>query len=172
MDRRNFVRSTLAASVAALNMETVDADAQEATRKQGSQGDLTPQANNEGRPQRSMVRAARPEAEPAFTPLRPGAVKPMGWLRDWAIAARNGITGYLDERHSDFGASWKGAIPGAEQLDKGWPLEMGAYWLDGALRLGYILHDDFLINKAKRRLDLVVNGVNAGATTFVFWRSD
>ena len=36
-------------------------------------------------------------AEPAFTPLPPGAVEPAGWLRDWALAARDGITGHLDE---------------------------------------------------------------------------
>ena len=39
----------------------------------------------------------------AFTPLKPGAVEPAGWLRDWALAARDGITGHLDERHRNGG---------------------------------------------------------------------
>jgi hypothetical protein len=37
-------------------------------------------------------RAGKPIAAPMLSPLSPGAVEPRGWLRDWAIAARNGIT--------------------------------------------------------------------------------
>ena len=44
----------------------------------------------------------------AFRPLPPGAVEPSGWLRDWAEAARDGITGHLDEFHAVFGDAWKG----------------------------------------------------------------
>jgi hypothetical protein len=35
----------------------------------------------------------------SFIPLAPGAVEPAGWLRDLALAARDGITGHLDENH-------------------------------------------------------------------------
>jgi hypothetical protein len=40
--------------------------------------------------------------EAALIPLPLGAVEPDGWLRDWAIAARDGITGHLDEYHPTF----------------------------------------------------------------------
>ena len=40
----------------------------------------------------NYARVAKPRVEPAFLPLPPGAVEPAGWLRDWAIAARDGIT--------------------------------------------------------------------------------
>jgi len=53
-------------------------------------------------------RAAEPLARPVFLPLPPGAVEPAGWLRDWAIAAREGITGHLDEYHPVYGEAWKG----------------------------------------------------------------
>ena len=52
----------------------------------------------------------------------------------------------------------------------GWPLEQGSYWLDGALRLGYVLHDDALVEKVTKRLSLVVDGVNRGGTSFIYWR--
>ncbi len=111
----------------------------------------------------------------AFVPLAPGAIEPAGWLRDWASAARDGITGHLDEYHPTFRDAWKGTridAPGAAPDGTGWPLEQCSYWLDGAIRLGYLLHDDHLIQKAKARLNLVVEGVNRGGVSFIYWSKD
>ena len=105
--------------------------------------------------------------------MPPGAVEPRGWLRDWATAARNGITGHLDERHPAFRDAWKGTpvnAPAAQPDGTGGPIEQCAYWLDGLLRLGYILHDNALIEKAARRLNLVVDGVNRGGTSLIYWK--
>ena len=44
----------------------------------------------------------------AFLPLPVGSVEPAGWIRDWAVAARQGITGHLDEYHSVYHDAWKG----------------------------------------------------------------
>ena len=91
---------------------------------------------------------AEPLVKPALIPLPPGAVEPRGWLRDWALAAKDGITGHLDEWHPTFGEGWKGVpikAPGAEPDGAGWPIEQCSYWLDGLVRLGYVLHDDALI---------------------------
>jgi hypothetical protein len=123
----------------------------------------------------NYARVAEPEVKSALSALPPGAVEPAGWLRDWALAARDGITGHLDEYHATFRDGWKGtpiAAPGAEPNGTGWPLEQCAYWLDGALRLGFILHDDALIRKIRARLDPVVDGVNQGGATFIYWRKE
>ena len=51
-------------------------------------------------PQRVKVNYARPlepPARPAFLPLPPGQVEPRGWIRDWCLAARDGMSGHLDE---------------------------------------------------------------------------
>ena len=93
----------------------------------------------------NYARAAEPAAPPVFLPLPPGAVEPAGWMRDWAIAARDGITGHLDEYHPVFGDAWKGTqvkAPNAAPDGTGWPLEQCSYWLDGLVRLGYVLHDE------------------------------
>ncbi len=61
------------------------------------------------------VAARGADTAPPLEPLPPGAVEPRGWLRDWAMAARDGITGHLDEYHPTFGEGWKGkpiAVPG------------------------------------------------------------
>ncbi|MCX6622289.1 MAG: glycoside hydrolase family 127 protein [Acidobacteria bacterium] len=110
---------------------------------------------------------------PAFLPLPPGAVKVDGWLKDWALAASNGITGHLDEYSKTFGEAWKGfgfQARGAEKDGTGWPLEQSSYWLDGAIRLAWILDDQALKAKVSARLDRVVQGVLNGGETFVYWR--
>lgn len=108
----------------------------------------------------------------AFQPLKPGAVEPTGWLRDWALAARKGITGHLDERAETFGKGWTGQdfkAGGVKEKGTGWPLEQCAYWLDGLVRMAYILNDPDLIAKAKSRLDPVVDGVLKGGDSFIYW---
>ena len=114
-----------------------------------------------------------PEIPPQFISLKPGAVKPTGWLKDWANAAANGITGDLDKRAAVFEHGYKGyafKARGVKAEGTGWPLEQCAYWLDGLVRLAYILDDELLINKAKSRLDPIVDAVLNGADSFIYWR--
>ena len=94
--------------------------------------------------------------KPRFVSLPAGAVKPEGWIRDWAVDASHGITGHLDEWSPTYGMAWKGVGFEARGADPktglGWPLEQCAYWLDGGIRLAYILGDTALIGKVSRRL--------------------
>jgi hypothetical protein len=112
-------------------------------------------------------------AKPRFAPLPAGDVRPEGWLRDWAEAAANGITGHLDERTATFGMGWKGvgfeAMGADPKNGTGWPLEQCSYWLDGAVRLAYILNDSALIRKTSERLNMVVDGTLNGGKSFVYW---
>ncbi|MEI6680164.1 MAG: beta-L-arabinofuranosidase domain-containing protein [Mariniphaga sp.] len=116
--------------------------------------------------------AALLKVAPAYIPLPPGAVTPEGWIRDWAKDAANGITGHLDEYSPTFEKAWKGygfKAMGSTSNGGGWPLEQCSYWLDGAIRLGYITGDSALIKKASARLDTVVAGVLRGGETFIYW---
>jgi len=85
---------------------------------------------------------------PSFNLLKPGAVKPEGWLKEWSRSAADGITGDLDERTAVFKHGYKGyhfEAQGVKPQGTGWPLEQCAYWLDGLVRLAYILDDETLI---------------------------
>jgi len=118
--------------------------------------------------ERSIVKAP-----PEFIPLPPGAVKPAGWLDDWARDAAAGITGHLDEHADVFKHGYKGyyfKAQGVKEHGTGWPVEQCAYWLDGLVRLAYILNDPQLIAKARSRLDLVVDGVNRGGESLIYWQ--
>ncbi len=126
-------------------------------------------------PRPIYARPYPPKIPMAWLALPPGAVQPEGWLRDWAEAARHGITGHLDERHPTFAEGWKGVpihAPGANRDGTGWPLEQCAYWLDGALRLGFVLHDQALIRKIRARLDPIVAAVNRAdsGVSFIYWK--
>jgi len=118
-------------------------------------------------------RPFEPPTRPAFIPLPPGAVEPAGWLRDWCITARDGYTGHMDEFNQAFRQAWASDYKmTGDRLywpNGGWPYEGGGYWFDGLVRLGYILHDDSLINQAKSRLDVVVTNMNANGILFMWW---
>ena len=113
------------------------------------------------------------KVKPVFISLPAGAVYPQGWIKDWAEAAANGITGHLDEWSATFGMAWKGVgfeATGADpKTGMGWPLEQSSYWLDGGVRLAYIIGDSVLIRKITGRLDMVVNGVLNGGKSFIYW---
>ena len=125
-------------------------------------------------------RTARVQAPVHFTPLDVGQIQPEGWLRDWAEDAANGITGHLDEYEQVFAYGWLGRDISARQSDgdgkvssTGWLLEQCAYWLDGALKLGYMLGDSTIISKITSRLNGVVDGVLASENhTFIYWKPD
>lgn len=121
------------------------------------------------------------KVEPRFIQLPPGAVRPAGWLADWATAAAEGIVGDLDTRSVTFREAWKGTeflawrAPEDKEIYEcmssvGWPLEQGAYWLDGLVRLAYILDDPLLKKKAQARLDPVVAGVLQGGPSLIHWK--
>lgn len=112
------------------------------------------------------------KAAPVFLPLQAGAISPEGWIRDWAEDAASGITGHLDEYSPTFGKAWQGygfEARGATTNGGGWPLEQCSYWLDGAVRLAYLLNDSALIKKVSARLDTVVAGVLHQGETFIYW---
>ena len=125
-----------------------------------------PEHVNYGRP-------FEPPIRPALIALPPGAVEPEGWLRDWCLAARNGYTGHMDEYHQEFKRAW--AADHKMTGDRlnwpkgGWPYEGGGYWFDGLVRLGYVLHDDALIQQAKRRFDVVIAHMNPNGILFLWW---
>ena len=112
---------------------------------------------------------------PAFTPLPLGTVKPAGWLRDWCQDAADGITGHADELDPFFKMGWLdlqegwdsgfGTQAGRTQTgDKklGYALEQAGYWIDGAVRLGYLLDDKALLAKCQIRFDAILGRVEAG----------
>lgn len=121
----------------------------------------------------NYARPFEPPTRPAFLPLPPGAVEPAGWLRDWCLAARDGYTGHMDEYDDEFKRAWAAdhKMTGERlQWYKGaWPYEGGGYWFDGLGRLGFALHDEALIDQARKRLYAVADHMNTNSLLFLWW---
>ncbi len=77
-------------------------------------------------------------------------IKPKGWLKQYLINQKNGLTGHLEEAGYPFdSAGWAQKVVDSSSW---WPYEQTGYWIDGMLTTGYLLDDDFLINKAKSKI--------------------
>ena len=121
----------------------------------------------------NYARPFEPPVRKAFLPLPPGLVEPTGWLRDWCIAAKDGYTGHMDDVDVEFRRAWAAdhKMTG-ERLNwpqGAWPYEGGGYWFDGLTRLGYILHDESLIQQAHRRFNVAVDNMNPNSILFLWW---
>src|ERR1043166_8919276 len=86
----------------------------------------------------------------ACLPLPPGAVQPLGWLRDQCRIQADGLTGHLEEFWPDLGPNnmWLGG------RTEGW--ERGPYYLDGLVPLAHLLEDERLIARARRWIEAIL----------------
>ena len=123
--------------------------------------------------QANYARPFEPPTRPAFLILPPGTVEPQGWLRDWCLTARDGFTGHMDEYDVEFQRAWaadhKMTGTRLDWPNGAWPYEGGGYWFDGLVRLGYVLHDEALLQQAKKRMDVVVTHTNPNSILFLWW---
>ncbi len=81
-------------------------------------------------------------------------IKPDGWLENWLFIQKKGLTGNIDSAGYPFNTGmWKSEIKvKPENNPSWWPYEQTAYWIDGALRCGYLLNDEELIKKADEQI--------------------
>lgn len=85
-------------------------------------------------------------------------IRPEGWLRQYLVNQRNGLTGHLENAGYPFNTvGWAAdRIPDNHSIQDWWPYEQNGYWVDGMIRCGLLLDDDFLIAKAHRSIDYVL----------------
>lgn len=93
-----------------------------------------------------------------FKSIPANAIKPKGWLKQYLVNQRNGLTGHLENAGYPFNnIGWAGdSIAGNISVEKWWPYEQHAYWVDGLERCGLLLNDTFLLNKARKSMDYVL----------------
>lgn len=98
-----------------------------------------------------------------FDELPITCTEPAGWLRAYLETQRRGLTGHLEVAGPPFHTKgWAGRkiVPRGDEGDWG-AYEQYGYWIDGMIRCGHLLGDDFLISKAKRNFDYVLEHVDA-----------
>jgi len=97
-----------------------------------------------------------PHARFQPAPLRD--VRPDGWLLDFLHRQARGLTGHVAVSGYPYGYKFWGS---AEDQTKGsyaawWPFEQTAYWIDGALKCGFLAGDDALRQQALDEVDYAV----------------
>ncbi len=100
------------------------------------------------------------ESHATFHELPLTAIRPEGWLRRALEMQRDGLTGHIEVAGYPYDTcGWAGAkVPprAGGGVETWWPYEQVAYWVDGALRCGYLLGDAGLIERAGRQVDYVL----------------
>lgn len=85
------------------------------------------------------------------------AIEPHGWLRNYLLKQRHGLTGHLEVGGFPFRSKgWAAPRIRPEGDASWWPYEQTGYWYDGMIRCGYLLGDNGLIAKANEQLDYVL----------------
>ncbi|HZZ58838.1 MAG TPA: beta-L-arabinofuranosidase domain-containing protein [Opitutaceae bacterium] len=86
-------------------------------------------------------------------------IRPEGWLREYLVHQRDGLTGHLENAGYPFNTvGWRAdRIPDNTSLVDWWPYEQNGYWIDGMIRCGLLLDDPFLIGKARSSIDYVLS---------------
>ena len=93
----------------------------------------------------------------AFREVPLSAVTPEGWLRRFLEVQRNGLTGHLEAAGFPFNSpGWATREVKHETGTYWWPYEQTAYWVDGMIRCGRLIGDDFLVSKARTQIDYVL----------------
>lgn len=124
-----------------------------------------------------MLRAAEPlhalKGKRVFEPLPAGAIKPTGWLRDWALLQRDGYTKVMDSVDPEFPRAWTAdfspTCPVGDWGHGSWSYEGGGYWFDGLVRLAYQLEDDELLAMMKKRLAPVLENHTPEGIGHFYW---
>ncbi len=84
-----------------------------------------------------------------------GSIKPEGWLNEYLVRQKNGLTGHLGEISAWLQKENNAWLDPNGQGEWGW--EEVPYWLKGYANIGYILEDQEMIDEAKIWLEGAIN---------------
>jgi hypothetical protein len=103
--------------------------------------------------------------DPAFSKyglFSPTQITSKGWLHQFLEYQKSGLTGHIEDAGYPFNTCmWTGEINNGSNDIYWWPYEQSGYFVDGCIKAGYLLRDTFLINKAKKQINYVLNKKNA-----------
>lgn len=96
-----------------------------------------------------------------YTLLSPTEITTKGWLYQFLEYQKTGLTGHIEDAGYPFNTGmWTAEINNGNNEIYWWPYEQSGYFVDGCLKAGYLLRDTFLINKAKKQVNYVLNEHN------------
>lgn len=90
-------------------------------------------------------------------PLR--SVRPSGWLQEFLYRQAEGLTGNVAVSGYPYGHKFWGTKEDntAGSYAAWWPYEQTGYWIDGALKCGYLAGDSGLYRQALKEIDFAID---------------
>jgi DUF1680 family protein len=123
---------------------------------EGDKGNYTVVSRPETSQINSYYVSNRAPLEPSrLIKLPVGAIKPAGWLGEYLIRQRNGLTGNLGKISAWLQKEDNAWLSSDGQGNWGW--EEVPYWLKGYANIGYILEDQEMIDEAKIWIEAAFN---------------
>lgn len=93
---------------------------------------------------------------PTFLPLR--EINPSGWIETFLKTQASGLTGHPSVHGYPFGQKfWGSPNDDTGPYAAWWPYEQTAYWLDGALKCGYLCGDETVYNMALEEIETAID---------------
>jgi len=93
-----------------------------------------------------------------FQPMPLRGVRPAGWIQDFLERQSKGLTGNVAVSGYPYGYKFWGSKGDDTKGSYAawWPYEQTAYWIDGALKCGYLASDERLYRQALEEIDFAV----------------
>jgi uncharacterized protein len=91
-------------------------------------------------------------------------ISPDLWLKSFLITQKKGLTGHIEAAGFPYDlARWNTPKNPSENISEDkiwWPYEQTAYWIDGALRTGYFLHDTKFVDSIRTNILYVLKNAS------------
>jgi len=95
-----------------------------------------------------------------YTPIPLSQIRPTGWILEFLKRQCSGITGHPEASGYPLDHTfWGNPVQALDHVDPSmtwWPYEQTAYWVDGALKAGYLAGDERVYAMACRVIDQAI----------------
>ena len=95
-----------------------------------------------------------------FNKLKISNIHPEGWIKEFLVRQKTGLTGNIEVAGYPFDTKMWATEKIKGSTKAWWPYEQTAYYIDGANRLGILLNDKSLVQKAKLQTDYVLDHID------------
>jgi len=95
-----------------------------------------------------------------FNKLKITDIHPQGWIKDFLEKQKTGLTGNIEVAGYPFDTKMWATEKIKGSTKAWWPYEQTAYYIDGVHRLGLLLDDEALIQKAKIQTQYVLDHID------------
>jgi len=94
-----------------------------------------------------------------FHSLNLREIRPAGWIREYLERQCDGLTGHVEVSGYPFGMKFWGSADSDQDGAHAawWPFEQTGYWIDGALKAGYLAGREDVYRRALEEVDYAVD---------------